>query len=132
MICFIKCLCHSVYLIVMCSMKCYTTKLNAMYSLFLCFSDVVSFDLSIFVAVTDVCSKAMVIFKYLFFFSLLYLCVVSISLFALHCTLHCALHCAYAAVSYKAVLLLLMVSIAPIGCRTYVLGSCFMVSILVF
>ena len=53
---------------------------------------------------------------------------VSFSVFALHCTLHCALHCAYAAVGYKAVLLLLMIVIAPIGCGTYVLGSCFVVS----
>ena len=89
-------------------------------------------DLSSFEAVTDVCSKAMVIFKRLFFFSLLYLCVVSFSVFALHCTLYCTLHCASAAVGYKAVLLLLMVSIAQIGCGTYVLGSCFVVSFLFF
>ena len=118
MICFIKCLCHSDYLIVMCSTKSNTTKVNTLYGLFLCFSDVVSFDLSSFVAVTDVCSKAMVVLKYLFFFSLLYLCVVSFSALALHSTLHCALHCAYAVVSYKAMLLLLMVAIAPIGCGT--------------
>ena len=58
--------------------------------------------------------------------------MVSFSVFALHCTLHCALHCAYAAVGYKAVLLLLMVVIALIGCGTYVLGSSFVVSFLVF
>ena len=69
MICFIKCLCHSNYLIVMCSTKSYTTKVNTMYSIFLCFSGVVSF-----VAVTDVCTKAMVVFKYLFFFVALSVC----------------------------------------------------------
>ena len=134
MICFIKCLCHSDYLIVMCSTKSYTTKVNTMYSIFLCFSGVVSFNISSFVAVTDVCSKAMVVFKYLFFFrcSICVWLTVSFSVFALHCTLHCALHCAYAAVDYKAVLLLLMVVIDPIGCGTYVFGSCFVVSFLVF
>ena len=106
------------------------TKVNTMYSIFLCFSGVVSFNLSSLVAVTDVCSKAMVVFKYLLFFrcSICVWLAVSFSVFALHCTLHCA----YAAVDYKAVLLLLMVVIAPIGCGTYVLGSCFVVSFLVF
>ena len=86
MICFIECLCHSDYLIVMCSTKSYTTKVNTMYSLFLCFSGAVSFDLSSFVAVTDVCSKAMVNFKYLFLFFVA-LSVCGFVCFALHIVL---------------------------------------------